>query len=150
MRDASAGLVACDQLAGEAWPDGVQVEDLGYGAIYASQDIADFRPDRLILLAGVQRDREPGRIYRSRWQPVDTPPAQLQEIIREAGAGIIELDHLLAVAHHFRALPREVVLLEIEPVEARGGDGLSQRVQQLLPELLAAARQEAVAVGLAA
>lgn len=146
MRDASIGLIAADQLANEPWPADVRVDDLGYGAIYASQDIAEFGPNRLVLLAGVTRRREPGRIYRTRWKASFTPPDELQEIIREAGAGIVELDHLLAVGYHFQALPEDVVLLEVEPVEAQGGDGLSRTCAALLPELLAAARRDALAL----
>lgn len=144
MRDASIGLVACDQLAGAPWPASVRVDDLGYGAIYASQDIASFAPDRLILLAGVARGREPARVYRSRWQPSAVADEELQEMIREAGAGIIELDHLLAIGQHFGSLPAHTLLLEVEPVEASGGDGLSPACSDLLPELLALARREAL------
>lgn len=147
QRDASFGLVAGDALARLAWPPGVEVADLGYGAIFVAQDVADARPPygRLILLAGTARGRPPGRLYRSRW---DGPPADAEEIqarIREAGAGVIDLDHLLVIARHFGALPPEVILIEVEPVDAAGGEDLSPAVAALLPDALALARREALA-----
>lgn len=147
QRDASFGLVAADALARLAWPPGVAVDDLGYGALYVAQDLADARPPygRLILLAGTARGRSPGRLYRSRW---DGPPADADEIqarIREAGAGVIDVDHLLVIARHFGALPPEVILIEAEPVDATGGEDLSPAVAALLPAALALARREALA-----
>ena len=47
MRDASFGLVASDALAREQWPDGVEVADLGYGALYVALDLLDARPPSL-------------------------------------------------------------------------------------------------------
>ena len=147
LRDASFGLVAGDELARLEWPPGVEVADLGYGALYVAQDLADARPpyERLILLAGVARGREPGRLYRYRWAGVAPDHEELQARIREAGAGVIDLDHLLVIAQYFGALPDDVVLLELEPVDATGGDGLSPEAAHRLPEAIALARREALA-----
>lgn len=151
MRDASFGVVASDALAAQDWPPGVEVSDLGYGALYITQDLRDAQPpyDRLILLAGVERGRAPGELYRQAldgW--ADGPPGDVDEVqarVREVGAGIIDLDHLLVIARYFRALPSEVVLLEVEPVESTPGADLSPKVAALLPAALARARAEALA-----
>jgi hydrogenase maturation protease len=147
MRDASFGLVAADALAREPWPAGVEVADLGYGALYVALDLGDARPPyhRVVLLAGVQRGREPGRLYRVRWAPQPVDDAELQARIREAGAGVVDLDHLLLIAQHFGALPNDVVCIELEPVDAEGGDGLSGAGAAALPEALRLARAEALA-----
>ena len=146
MRDASFGLVVGDRLAAMHWPEGVRVDDLGYGAIYAGQDIAAFAPDRLILLAGHERGREPGRLYRYRWQPVSCEADELQERIREAGAGVIDLDHLLIIAHYFDQLPASVSLFEVEPVETEGGEALTPAVADLVPSVIRMVREEALAI----
>lgn len=145
--DTSVGLLAGDELERRERPPGVEVMDLGYGAIYAAQDLADARPPygRLILLAGVARGREPGRLYRSRWSGEPPDPEELQERIREAGAGVLSLDHLLVIGQFFKALPDEVLTLEVEPVYGEFGDRLSPEVAALLPELIELALREAAA-----
>jgi hydrogenase maturation protease len=148
MRDASFGVVASDELQRLGWPPGVEVADLGHGALRVAQDLADARPpyDRLILLAGVARGRTPGQLYRR--EPERTLPdaEEIQARVREAGAGVIDLDHLLVVAGHLGALPREVVLVELEPVESSWGDGLSHEAAARLHEAVDLVRREALRV----
>jgi len=145
--DASFGLVATDQLAGLEWPSGVEVADLGYGAIYVAQDLAAAHPpyQRLILLCGMARGREPGQMYHYRWTGAAVDSEEIQARIREAGAGVIDLDHLLVIAQHFGALPDDVVVVEVEPVEMTTGDELSTRIASLLPQVIEFVRHQAVA-----
>lgn len=145
--DASFGLVVSDELARREWPPGIEIADLGYGALYVAQDLADARPpyDRLILVAGVERGREPGRIYHAPWERRAIEPEELQARIREAGAGVIDLDHLLLIADYFRALPEEVEIVELEPVDATCGDALSPRAAARLAEALELVRRAALA-----
>jgi hydrogenase maturation protease len=141
QRDASFGVVAIDELVSMNWPPEVDVRDLGYGAIYAAQDIADGGYDRVILLAAATRGRERGALFRYRWTGHRDEPDELQEKIREAGAGIVGIDHLLAIAAHFGALPRDVTVIELEPFDQRYGIELSPVAQQRLRETIASARQ---------
>jgi hydrogenase maturation protease len=147
QRDASFGVVASDALAEQEWPDGVEVMDLGYGAIYVAQDLLHAEPpyDRLVLLAGAERGRRPGGLYRSRWRGELPDAEEIQELIREAGSGILSVEHLLFIAMHFQALPREVVLIEIEPVDGSIGEALSPPATQRLAEAIELARREALA-----
>ena len=123
QRDASFGVVVCDELARMDWPQGVQVADLGYGALYAAQDIGDAVPayDRLVLLAAMPRGRDPGRIYSYRYHRELPSAEEIQERVREAGAGVIDLDHLLVIGAHLRVLPPEVIVIEFEPVDMSPG-----------------------------
>jgi hydrogenase maturation protease len=147
QRDASFGLAVSDALASLDWPGRVEVADLGYGALYVTQDLADADPpyQRLLLVAGAARGRVPGRLYRARWQAALPGDDEIQERIREAGAGVVDVDHLLIIAAYFGALPPDVLTLELEPVEVDGGDGLSPRAAALLPEAVAQARAIALA-----
>jgi hypothetical protein len=129
-----------DALAREpALPD-VEVADLGYGALYAALDLADARPRRVVLVAGVARGRAPGRLHAYRWAPAAASPDEVQARIREAGAGVIDLDHLLVIAHHFGALPDDVVCVELEPV-ALDGAALSPDAGRRVAEAIALVRE---------
>ncbi len=147
LGDASFGLAVSDQLAGLTWPPGIDVADLGYGALHVAFDLADADPryDRLILLSGVARAREPGRIYRYRWDRALPDAGEIQAHVFEAAAGVVDLDHLLVVAGHLGALPADVVVIELEPVDVRAGGGLSPEAARLVPQLVALARGAALA-----
>lgn len=142
QRDASFGLAVSDALATLAWPEHIEVADLGYGALYVTQDLADAEPpyERLVLVSGTARGRVPGNLYCERWQAALPPDEQIQERVREAGAGVVDLDHLLIIASYFGALPDDVITLELEPVDVDGGDGLSPAAAAVLPEALSQVR----------
>lgn len=147
--DRSFGLHVTDALARESWPADVRVEDLGYGALYVALDLADARPpyDRLVLVAGVTRGapRVPGDLYVERSLPAEVDDDELQARIREAGAGVLDVDTLLIVARHFGALPADVVRIELEAAEASTGDELSPIAAAMFPQALALVRHEAMA-----
>jgi hypothetical protein len=54
LRDLSFGPLLTDALRKEAWPEGVEIEDLSYGPVAILHNL-DARPryDRLVLVAGV-------------------------------------------------------------------------------------------------
>ena len=145
--DLSLGLVAADELARLQWPPGVEIADLGYGAIYVALDLADAQPpyERVILLAAVARGREPGRICCYQWGGVLPDADEIQARVREAGAGVIDLDHLLIIAQHFGALPQDVVVVEVEPLAVSIGDNLSPAAADLLPKVIALVQRKALA-----
>lgn len=147
QRDASFGLAAVDALLKHPWPAEVRVTKLDYGAIYVSQDLLAVEPayERVVLIAGTERGREPGALFLSRWDPPHVKPEEVQARIWEAGGGVVDLDHLLIIARHFGALPDDVVLIELEPVEAGGGLELSPTAAGRLDEVLDLARREALA-----
>ena len=144
--DASFGLAVTDTLAREVWPRDVEVADLGYGALYVALDLLDRKPpvERLILIAATVRDREPGELSVSRWTPMPQTSDELQARLREAGAGVIDLDHLLAIANHFGALPNDVTCIELEPVDGVGGDELSGPAREKLSRACGLARDLAL------
>ena len=156
MGDASFGLAVIDALARESWPADVEIADLGYGALYVALDLADrTRPpsagtrslDRLVLVAGVERGREPGQLSCVLWRPIALNDEDVQARIREAGAGVIDLDHLLVIAQHFGSLPSEVFCIELEPVDAHGGERLSEIAARQVSEACALVRSLALGVG---
>lgn len=147
QRDASFGLAAVDALLEHDWPHGVRVAKLDYGAIYVAQDLLAVQPpyERLVLVAGSERGREPGTLHVARWHGSDAEPDEIQARIFEAGAGVVDLDHLLVIAAHFGALPAAVVLIELEPVDKQGGLGLSEPAAARIAQAVDAIRREALA-----
>lgn len=145
QRDLSFGLFVSDALDGADGLDGVEVMDLGYGAIYVAQDLAGAEPpyDRVVLVSAAARDREPG-LYERRPAPPTESVEQIQERVREAGAGVIDLDHLLVIGAHFRAFPADLRVIEMEPVDLSSGETLSPRAAELLPEAIARTRAAAL------
>ncbi len=145
--DGSFALLASDALAQLDWPAGVDVLDLGYGALHAALDLADAQPpyQRVVLLAVTERGREPGRLYRFDCPPTVPDLQDVQDRMYEAGAGVLDLDHLLVIGRHFGALPDDVVAVELEPQPGTTGDKLSAAAQGLLPEAVELVRREVLA-----
>ncbi len=145
--DASFGLFVSDELAGLDWPPGVDVEDLGYGALHVALDLANADPpyERVILVAVTERGREPGRLYRLRCDERKPDTEEVQARMYEASAGVIDLDHLLVIGRHFDALPTDVVAIELEPHPGTTGDELTVQVQALLADAIDLVRAEALA-----
>lgn len=142
--DASFGLAVSDALAAGGLPD-VDVMDLGYGAIYVAQDLAGATPpyERVVLVSATVRGRAPG-LYELRPAPPAESVDAIQERIREAGAGVIDLDHVLVIGAHFDAFPADLRVLELEPVDSSPGDRLSPFAERLLPEAIARTRVAAL------
>lgn len=145
--DASFGIAAVAELGQLDWPPGVDVLELDYGAFYVGMDLADVDPpyERAILLAASERGRQPGRLYRTRWEGALPCAEEIHERMLEAGAGIVDLDHLLVIAEHFKGLPRDVITIEIEPTDKTGGDALGPAARELLADAIALVRREVLA-----
>jgi hydrogenase maturation protease len=142
--DGSFALLVCDALADLEWPAGVDVLDLGYGALHVAMDLADADPpyERVVLIGVTERGREPGRLYRFACGTDVPDPQEVQDRMYEAGAGVLDLDHLLVLGRHFGALPDDVVAIELEPQPGTTGDQLSAAAQALLPYAVELVRRE--------
>lgn len=136
LRDHSVGPLMIDRLSGRDFggPSDVSVEDLSFGPIAVVQRLEDDLPDRpfdlAIFVAGYPRAplREPGTLACYRWDGVLPDSEEVQRAVTEAVTGVIALDNTLTVCGHFRVLPPEVVVVEIEPLIHEFGDDLSETV----------------------
>lgn len=143
MRDLSVGPVLVPALRQVDWPPGVEVQDLSFGPIAVVQWLQE-RPgyfDRAVFLSAVTRGREPGRVYAYCWDGVLPDREEVQRRVGEAVTGVISLDNLLIIARYFDALPAQVRVVEVEPVETGWGLGFSPRVKASLPEVMKMVRQ---------
>lgn len=142
LRDLSLGPVLIEQLRQEAWPLGVDIEDLSYGPIGVMHHLDECpRYDRIIFVAGVKRDRQPGRIYCYRWDHGLPDLDDIQARVAEAITGVVSLDNLLIITTYFDKLPQDVIVLEVEAADKRWGEGFTPVVEQVIPELVQTIRQ---------
>lgn len=135
LRDHSLGVMLTDRMADFTWPEGVEVsvEDLSFNPIAVVQRIEDDPPERrftrAIFVAAPPRElRPPGSITAYRWDGVLPSDDGIQRSVVDAVTGVIHLDNTLVVARHFGALPDEVLVVEVEPVDHEFGDQLSAPV----------------------
>ncbi len=146
LRDTSVGPTLVPMLKSMEWPDGVEIFDIHFGPIHAVQWLQE-KPgyySRVLFLAGVKRDREPGSVYAYRWDGVLPDAEEIQERVCEAVTGIIGLDNLLIIGGYFGVWPKDVVVIEIEPQDEEFGPELSRPVEAVVPTVLAMARRLAL------
>ena len=149
LRDHSLGVLATDTLAAREWPAHVLVEDVSYNPIAFVQRLEDDAPDRrfglAILIGAVARPgRKPGSLVIYRWDNALPDAERIQAAVSEAITGTIALDNTLIVGRQFGALPRDVVVIEVEPGWHEFGDELSPAIAAVLDRVCEAATRLAL------
>jgi hydrogenase maturation protease len=152
LSDLSAGPLVVAQLRQEGWPALVEVDDLSYGPIAVVHRFAEAAPPyrRLVLVGAADRGRKAARVRCYRWEGVLPPADEVQARVAEAVTGVIDLDNLLVVAQQFGALPREVFVIEVQPVVTDFGLEPGPDVAALLPKVCRLARRVALEGSVAA
>ena len=141
LRDLSLGPVIIPRLKSQPWPDGVEIDDFSFGPIAVMQRMQD-RPgffDRVVLLGGVGRGRQPGQLYCYRWDAVLPPLPDIQQAVSEGATGVVSLDNVLVIGGYFKVWPAEMVIIELEPADENWGEGFSAAAQanvDRLPEVI--------------
>ncbi len=146
LRDMSLGPVMVPRLQQLEWPPDVEVDDWSLGPIMVVHRLQD-RPgyyDRIVLFSAVPRDREPGGVYCYRWMAELPGDDQVQERVAEAVTGVISLDNLLIIAERLGVLPKDVVVVEVEPEDTNWGPGFSPRVEANLEQIVDSIRRVAL------
>ena len=145
LRDGSVGPRLIAELAREPWPSHITVEDLSYGPIAVMQRLQDAQPpfERLVLISAVRRGRPVGTVTIAPWIGALPDATEIQARVAEAVTGVISLDNLLIVVGFFDALPRDVVVIEVEPEDEGWGEGFSPAIRAAWPALCLAVRRAA-------
>src|SRR5262249_61458958 len=97
------------------------------------QRLEDARPaqpfERVVLTGATQRPgRAAGTFSVFRWDRALPDDAVVQAAVAEAVTGVISLDNTLMITEYFRALPPEVIVVDVEPDVHEFGDTLSPRL----------------------
>ena len=142
MSDLSVGPFLADRFSREAWPAGVDVDDLSYGPVAVAQTLEDARPayDRIVFVAAVDRALPPGNLRWYRWDGVLPSPAEVQARVGQAITGIVDLDNLLVVVRQFGALPPAVFVVEVQPENQEFGVRFSDTIESQLNDIACIAR----------
>jgi hydrogenase maturation protease len=138
LRDLSLGPLIVPLLRRMAWPDGVEIDDLSFGAIAVMQRFQDCPTyyDRCVLISAMGRGRAQGHIYTYRWDGKLPAAEDIQRRVGEAATGIVSIDNLLIISQYFGVLPREVFVVEIEPIEVSAGATFTPEVQAMVGDII--------------
>ncbi len=145
LRDLSFGTELVERLQPMDWPEGVRIEDFGYGPIailHWFEETPGERFARAIFVGAMERDRAPGTLVTYEWIPRPLDPDDVQARVVESVTGVINLESLLIIAQHFDVLPRRTTVVEIEPPDKEFGLGLSPVGEERMAEVIAWIRRE--------
>jgi len=145
LRDMSLGCVVAAHMQEERWPSDVLVDDYSFGpiAVVHRWQAMDEPFDKVVFFGAVQRDKTPGEITRYRWEQPVLTNVEVQDRVAEAVTGVISLDNLLIITGAFNVLPRNTIVMEIEPADMGWGEGFSDPVERSVPKLRALLQTEA-------
>jgi len=138
LRDLSAGLMVAEKLKREGLPEGVDVIDLSYGGPIATVhrlNECDPPYERLVLVGAVDRPRTPPGYRWYSWERKLPHAEEIQARVAEAVTGVLDLESFPIIAQQFDALPDDVRIVEIEPVETEAGLEPSPELDATLPEV---------------
>jgi len=140
--DLDLGRLAIERLQRESFGPDVLVEEVHYGAVAVAQRLEDVRPDLLVLVSAVRRDRRVGTVERRRVDPPDLDTADLQAAVGDAVTGYVHVDLIIDVAAGLGVLPPRTVSVEVEPESTSSGEGLSTTAEAGLEVALQLVRDE--------
>ncbi len=133
--DYSIGILVQEHLSTRDAPSNVTVEDLSYNPIAIIQRLND-EPDgnrfsRVVFVSAVKRGGSPaGAVRCYRWDRVLPSDEEVQRAVTDGVTGIIAVENTLAIAEYFKALPEEVIVIEVEPETHEFGAELSPAVSE--------------------
>ena len=143
LRDLDFGPQFVRRIQAEEWPRDVAIEDASYAAHRVLHLLQDLRPQRVVFVSGFPRGDPPGTLRR---YPVDQDALpdddEIAERLGEAAGGVIDFDHTLIVARHFKALPQDTVVIEVEAEDTAFGTGFSDPVEASVERVLELVKEE--------
>lgn len=131
LADEGVGVHAAQALMRTGCPDDTTVMDIGTSILEALLELET--ADRVIVIDAVKADGVPGSVYRMPYEEFARP-----EVI--ASMHGFDLSRVLALTG--RAAPPEVIVVGVEPAAIDWSLDLSPEVQEAMPFVLSAVRDE--------
>ena len=147
LKDLSFGQVLLPHLKQQKWAEDYDLENLSFGAIAVLQWFQDFpnKYDRVVFVSAAEREgRAPGTLDVSDWKFAPLDEEVVQECVAESVTGIISLDNLMQILQYFKALPPEVVVLDLEPIDSAIGFECSPEITGRFDEFSEIVRAKAM------
>ena len=148
LKDLSFGQVLLPHLKKQKWTENFDLENLSFGAIAVLQWFQDHpgKYDRVVFVSATERDgRKPGTLDVSKWDFAPLDEEIVQECVAESVTGIISLDNLMQILQYFKALPPEVFVLDLEPVNSEIGFECSPEITARFDEFSDIVKEKATA-----
>jgi hydrogenase maturation protease len=148
LKDLSFGQVLLPFLKQQIWTENFDFENLSFGAIAVLQWFQDFpdKYDRVVFVSAAEREgRAPGTLDVYKWDFAPLDEEVVQECVAESVTGIISLDNLMMILQYFKALPVDVVVLDLEPVDSEIGFECSPEITERFDEFSEIVREKATA-----
>ena len=148
LKDLSFGQVLLPHLKKQKWTEDFDLENLSFGAIAVLQWFQDFpdKYERVIFVSAAEREgRKPGTLDVYKWNFAPLDEEAVQECVAESVTGIISLDNLMMILQYFKALPPEVFVLDLEPVDSEIGFECSPKIAARFDEFSEIVREKATA-----
>jgi hydrogenase maturation protease len=139
LRDLDFGRNFVSYVEHLEWPEGVVVEEVPSSALLVLHRLQELRPDKLVIVVATARADSPGFVRR--YDLTDRPTVEVGPHAADALTSTVDLDHTLALARQWGALP-ETVIIEVEPAETTLGLGFSEEVGGSLDRILALVEEE--------
>lgn len=139
LRNHSIGPALLPQLHQKDWPDGVDVEEMNWGPIAIVQKFQSLPIpyDKVIFLAAIERaGRRIGEIDIFKWMGGLPDEEMIQACIGDAVTGVISAENLLIIGEHFKIWPAEVYLVDVEPGPEEAGEGFTDEVEKIVPDVI--------------
>jgi hydrogenase maturation protease len=144
QRDDAFGVEVARLLAERPQPPGVEIADFGIRGVHLVYELLN-GCDLFVLVDAAQRGCEAGTVTVLEVEPADMAEQQRaqQQLGTPAGAGVLDA-HGLAPHEIFAMLaamgnrPGRSLLVACEPADVRAGMGLSDEVQEALPQAVRA------------
>ena len=148
LKDLSFGQVLLPFLKQQKWAEDYDLENLSFGAIAVLQWFQDFpnKYHRVVFVSAAEREgRKPGTLDVYDWDFAPLDEEVVQECVAESVTGIISLDNLMQILQYFKALPPEVIVLDLEPIESEIGFECSPEITERFDEFSEIVKEKATA-----
>ena len=125
--DDGFGVAVVQRLAGQSWPDGVEVRDVGIRGVHLAYQLLE-PYDLVVMVDAVQRGGAPGTLYVIEHGVDETAPEPAQDAPM-MDAHDLAPDGVLALVPRLGATLPRVVVVGCEPASIAPGMDLSAAVE---------------------